>query len=112
MTTAKFLLSLTLTLLIGTAINNSHAFALFSKNEAKSSYTFEQNSKQMYDAILKGVPIFARGKTKINMDTTIPDVCAGRNVVTEEDMYKVVKQCTPKFFLNSSIKTLDKYKSK
>ncbi|KAL7524641.1 hypothetical protein ACHAWF_001033 [Thalassiosira exigua] len=68
---------------------------------------FSQNSKQMYDAVLKGIPPLFRRKAQKNMDRTIADIC--EEVVTESDMYEVVRRTTPKLYLRKGINVLDKH---
>lgn len=59
-------------------------------------YDFQQNSRVMYDMTLEGTPSFIRKVTKDNLDNAILKLC--EDVVSEEDMYNVVKEATPKPF--------------
>jgi len=70
---------------------------------------FEQNSKLMYDNMLEETPWFIRKMVQKNMNNAIADLC--EEIVTENDMYEVVKQITPKANLQNSIDALDKHKT-
>ena len=59
-------------------------------------YDFQQNARVMYDMTLEGTPSFIRKVTKDNLDNAILKLC--EDVVSEEDMYNVVKEATPKPF--------------
>ena len=77
--------------------------------DAASTVRFEQNSQLMYDVILERTPAFIRSVTKNNLDTAIADL--GLQVVTESNMYDVVKKATPKPFLKHGLLVLDEHRS-
>jgi hypothetical protein len=76
---------------------------------SQSDLRFEQNSKQMYDKVLEESPWFIRGVVQKKVDKAIREVC--EKGVTEQDMYEVVKQTTPKKFLKRSFEILDAHKT-
>ena len=70
---------------------------------------FAQNTKVMYEQMLSKTPWFVRDNARKTMDAAIIDVCNG--VVTEKDMYEVVKRTTPKLFIQKSFDIIEQYKT-
>jgi len=73
-------------------------------------FVFQQNAKLMYDMTLEGTPQFIRKKTNENLDSAILDVCVN-GMVSENDMYEVVKKATPKPFVKYGLLVLDEFKT-
>lgn len=70
---------------------------------------FEQNSKLMYSKILEVAPRFVRKVVQKNVDKVIADMCD--DVVTESDMYEIIRRASPKPFVKYGIDILDEYRS-
>jgi len=85
------------------------AFTTVTVVSTSEDVLFEQNSKLMYDNVLEATPGFIRKVVQKNMNNAIADLC--EEAVTENDMYEVVKQITPKHFLQNSIDVLDQHKT-
>ena len=66
---------------------------------AGKEFVFQQNAKLMYDMTLEGTPQFIRKKTNENLDSAILEVCVN-GMVSENDMYDVVKKATVSIFLS------------
>ena len=60
-------------------------------------FVFQQNAKLMYDMTLEGTPQFIRKKTNENLDNAIFEIC-DNGMVSENDMYEVVKKATVSIF--------------
>jgi hypothetical protein len=69
---------------------------------------FAQNTKVMYEKMLSKTPWFVRDNARKTMDAAILDVCNG--VVTEQDMFEIVKRTTPKLF-KKSFDIIEQYKT-
>ena len=74
-----------------------------------TSIHFHQNAKKMYDDVIDGTPFFVRQTTKTHLDKNIREL--DMQVITESDMYDIVKKITPKPFLKHSLDILDGHKS-
>ena len=102
--------ALTIRCIVGAAILLiSHALQVaqaFQENNVR----FEKNSKQMYDKYLENTPQIFRKKAKKNVDSAIARVCS--EVVTEDDMYEVVRQTAPKLFQQTGFNILDELRTK
>eukprot|EP00571_Detonula_confervacea_P004277 CAMPEP_0172319462 /NCGR_PEP_ID=MMETSP1058-20130122/37713_1 /TAXON_ID=83371 /ORGANISM="Detonula confervacea, Strain CCMP 353" /LENGTH=96 /DNA_ID=CAMNT_0013034507 /DNA_START=76 /DNA_END=366 /DNA_ORIENTATION=+ len=70
---------------------------------------FGQNTKVMYEKILDKTPWFVRSSAQAKLDKAIADLCEG--IITENCMYKVVKQTTPSLFLQKSLDIIDEHKT-
>ena len=70
---------------------------------------FAQNTKVMYEKMLSKTPWFVRDNARKTMDAAILDVCNG--VVTEQDMFEIVKRTTPKLFIQKSFDIIEQYKT-
>lgn len=79
-------------------------------SETERQIRFEKNSKQMLDKYLEYTPRVLRKKAKHYVDITIADICG--DVVTEDDVYEVVRRTTPKVFQKICFQTLDAFKTK
>ena len=77
---------------------------------AGKEFVFQQNAKLMYDMTLEGTPQFIRKKTNENLDSAILEVCVN-GMVSENDMYNVVKKATPKPFVKYGLLVLDEFKT-
>lgn len=99
------------------AINAAHATFVMEEKVAAGAtifiaerdVQFEQNSKLMYDSILRSTPESIRKAAEKHMNSVIADLC--EETVTELHMYEVIKQTTPKNFVKFSIDVLDQHKT-
>ena len=60
---------------------------------------------------MNGTPWFARKQAQAKLDDAVISVEARNGVITENDMYEIIKLTTPKLFLQQGIKVLDGYKT-
>jgi len=74
-----------------------------------TSVHFHQNAKKMYEDVIDATPFFVRTTTKTHLDKGIREL--DMQVITESDMYDIVKKITPKPFLKHSLDILDGHKS-
>jgi len=63
-------------------------------------------SKKMFDNVVKAAPFFVRSKVESRMINEIKK--RKLSVVTESDLYKVVRAVTPKLFLSNSLTAMGK----
>ena len=74
-------------------------------NNNNWSWSWSGNSKKMFDNILKTSPFFVRSKVESRMVNEIKK--RKLSVVTEADLYKVVKTVTPRLFLGGTLKAME-----
>ena len=68
---------------------------------------FEQNSKLMYDKVLEGHPAIVRHIVERNLNKALAEKCT--RMVSENDLYQVIKQESPKALLDYNLMILDKH---
>jgi hypothetical protein len=68
-------------------------------------FEFTENSKAMYDAVLAAPPFFVRWLVRGKVDTAMK--ARGCGTVTEDIMYEVTREVTPKDNLAAAIEILD-----
>ena len=60
---------------------------------------------------MNGTLWFARKQAQAKLDDAVISVEARNGMITENDMYEIIKLTTPKLFLQQGIKVLDGYKT-
>ena len=68
---------------------------------------FQQNSKLMYDKVLEGHPSFVRHIVERNLNKALAEKCT--RMVSESDLYQVIKQESPRALLEYNLMILDKH---
>jgi len=68
------------------------------------------NTKMMFDTMLSRTPWFVREKARAAMNAAIAEVCR-QGIVTEQDMYEIVRRTTPSIFQSKSFAIIEEYKS-
>ena len=92
--------------------NNNNKMKVVTSIINRKEFHFQQNSKLMMDMLLEGTPEYIRQDTKSNIDNAIFEtLCKDDNIVTESDMYEVVKMTIEKPFLRCAILLLDQFKT-
>ena len=74
------------------------------------SQQWSGNTKIMFDTMLSRTPWFVREKARTAMNAAIAEICQ-HGIVTEQDMYEIVKRTTPSIFQSKSFAIIEEYKS-
>jgi hypothetical protein len=72
-------------------------------------FEFTENSKAMYDSVLAAPPFFVRWLVRGKFDAALR--ARGCGTVTEDIMYEVTREVTPKDNLAGAIAILEKLKT-